>query len=225
MIEAFRDRYDRVLLQGWGMTETSPVCALARPPKEAPVEEAMDWQTKTGRVVPGVEVRIVDSDGQLLPEDGTAEGELEVRGPWVTGSYLGGVDADRFHDGWLRTGDVGSVDRLGYIQISDRVKDMVKSGGEWISSIRLENEVMAHPDVREAAVVGVADPRWGERPVVFVVAAAGRHPSPEDLREFLTDRVPHWWLPEQWVMVDELPKTSVGKFDKMALRSRLSAPS
>ncbi|HUY64118.1 MAG TPA: long-chain fatty acid--CoA ligase [Acidimicrobiales bacterium] len=219
LMEAFRDRFGVEMVQGWGMTETSPVCALARPPKGTPADQEMDWRVKAGRVVAGVEVRIVDEDGSAMAEDGRAIGEFEVRGPWITGSYYGDPSAERFHDGWLRTGDVGTLDGHGFMTISDRTKDVIKSGGEWISSVELENEVMAHPGVFEAAVIGVPDPKWDERPLVVVVPADGVRPDPAEMVEFLTGRVARWWVPERWAFVDELPKTSVGKFDKRTLRS------
>jgi fatty-acyl-CoA synthase len=202
------------------MTETSPVCALGIPPKGVAPEEEMDWRAKTGRIVAGVEIRVVDEEGAVQPADSRAVGEFEVRGPWVTGSYYGEPSPERFHDGWLRTGDVGSLDGRGFMQISDRTKDVIKSGGEWISSVELENEVMAHPGVFEAAVIGVPDQRWDERPLVVVVAAQGERAKPEEIVSFLSGRVARWWLPERWAFVDELPKTSVGKFDKKVLRAR-----
>ena len=220
LIERFRDELGVELVQGWGMTETSPLCALATPPRQASPDEEIEWRAKTGRIVPGVEVRICADDGTVLPNDGEAIGEFEVRGPWITGSYYGDPSTDRFHDGWLRTGDIGSLDRYGYMQISDRSKDVIKSGGEWISSVELENEVMAHPDVVEAAVIAVPDERWSERPLVAVVLEEGSDVTPDDLLVFLADRVSRWWLPERWSIVDEVPKTSVGKFDKKVLRSR-----
>lgn len=220
LIERFRDELGVQMVQGWGMTETSPLCALATPPRQASPDEEIEWRAKTGRIVPGVEVRICGDDGSVLPNDGEAVGEFEVRGPWITGSYYGDPSTDRFHDGWLRTGDIGSLDRYGYMQISDRSKDVIKSGGEWISSVELENEVMAHPDVVEAAVIAVPDDRWSERPLVAVVLEDGSATSPDDLLVFLSDRVSRWWLPERWSIVDEVPKTSVGKFDKKVLRAR-----
>jgi fatty-acyl-CoA synthase len=220
LIERFRDELGVEMVQGWGMTETSPLCALATPPRQAAPDEEIEWRVKTGRIVPGVEVRICADDGTVLANDGEAVGEFEVRGPWITGSYYGDPSTDRFHDGWLRTGDIGSLDRYGYMQISDRSKDVIKSGGEWISSVELENEVMAHPDVVEAAVIAVPDDRWSERPLVAVVLEEGSDTSPDELLVFLSDRVSRWWLPERWSIVDEVPKTSVGKFDKKVLRAR-----
>jgi fatty-acyl-CoA synthase len=219
LIEAYEERYRVPVYQGWGMTETSPVAALARAPRGTPPDEEMEWRAKAGRVLAGVEARICDPEGRILPADGTSVGEIEVRGPWVTGSYYGDPSEERFHDGWLRTGDVGTLDAKGFITISDRTKDVIKSGGEWISSVELENEVMAHPHVFEAAVVGVPDPRWAERPLVVVVCGAEARPEPDELVAFLSGRVARWWLPERWAFVAELPKTSVGKFDKKALRA------
>jgi fatty-acyl-CoA synthase len=220
LMEAYEERFDIAMIQGWGMTETSPVCAFGRPPKGIPPEEEMDWRAKTGRIIAGVELRVVDEEGEMLPNDGKSVGEFEVRGPWVTAAYYGDPTPERFHNGWLRTGDVGSLDDRGFMQISDRTKDVIKSGGEWISSVELENEVMAHPGVYEAAVIGVPDARWDERPLVVIVPAAGAHPEPADILAFLSSRVARWWLPERWAFADEIPKTSVGKFDKKVLRAR-----
>lgn len=223
LIAEYRDELGVELVQGWGMTETSPLCAIGLPPRGATPEDELDWRSKTGRIVPGVELRIVADDGTVLPRDGVAVGEFEVRGPWITGSYYGVEDDDRFHDGWLKTGDIGSVDAKGYMQISDRSKDVIKSGGEWISSVELENEVMAHPEVVEAAVIAVPDDRWSERPLVAVVLEEGSAATPDDLLAFLSDRVSKWWLPERWTFIAEVPKTSVGKFDKKVLRSQHAA--
>jgi len=222
LMEAYQERFGVTMVQGWGMTETSPVCALAFAPKGTPPDEEMDWRAKTGRVVAGVEIRVVDESGEVLPNDGESVGEFEARGPWVTGSYYGEPSLERFHDGWLRTGDAGSLDQRGFMMISDRTKDVIKSGGEWISSVELENEVMAHPGVFEAAVIGVPDDRWDERPLVVVVPADGARPEPTEVLDFLSGRVARWWLPERWAYVDELPKTSVGKFDKKALRAQVA---
>jgi fatty-acyl-CoA synthase len=156
----------------------------------------------------------------VLPWDGESVGEIEVRGPWITGAYYGDPSPEKFHDGWLRTGDVGMVDSLGFIQITDRAKDVIKSGGEWISSVELENAIMAHPDVIEAAVIGVPDERWDERPLACVVLKEGSQANAEQLRQFLSDRVAKWWVPERWSFIAEVPKTSVGKFDKKVLRAR-----
>jgi len=220
LMERFQERHDVRIVQAWGMTETSPMAAIALPPKDADPADEMTWRAKTGRIVPGVELRIVDDAGCELPWDGTTAGEIEVRGPWITGSYYREDAPEKFHDGWLRTGDVGTVDRCGFVQITDRAKDVIKSGGEWISSVELENALMAHPDIVEAAVIGVPDPRWDERPLACVVARPGCSPSPEALNAFLAERVARWWLPERWSFIEEVPKTSVGKFDKKVLRAR-----
>ncbi len=222
LIEAYEERFGVSIYQGWGMTETSPVATMARAPKGTPPQEEMEWRVKAGRLLAGVEVRVADTDGEILPSDGESIGEFEIRGPWVTGSYYGDPSGDRFHDGWLRTGDVGTLDGRGFMTISDRTKDVIKSGGEWISSVELENEVMAHPLVFEAAVVGVPDPRWDERPLVVVVCGEDGRPEPSELMAFLSGRVARWWLPERWAFVEELPKTSVGKFDKKTLRARVA---
>ena len=168
----------------------------------------------------GVELRIVDDAGNPMPWDGEAVGEIEVRGPWVTASYYLDPATEKFDDGWLRTGDVGSVEPNGFIQITDRAKDVIKSGGEWISTVELENHLMAHPDVIEAAVIGVADARWDERPLACVVCSEGSTATATDLQAFLADKVAKWQVPERWAFIDEVPKTSVGKFDKKVLRAR-----
>jgi fatty-acyl-CoA synthase len=155
-----------------------------------------------------------------LPRDGTSLGEFEIRGPWITGSYFGADDPDKFRDGWLRTGDIGTLDAEGFMVVSDRTKDVIKSGGEWISSVELEVTVMAHPAVFEAAVIGVPDDKWQERPLCCVVLRPDSTVSAEELRTFLGDRVAKWWLPERWTFIESVPKTSVGKFDKKVLRAR-----
>ena len=221
-------RHGISLLHGWGMTETSPLASLCRlkaSMERLPDEEKIRVLSKQGVIVPTVECRIVDLDsGVDLPWDGEAFGELQVRGPYITGTYYHDPGAaERFMDGWLRTSDVATIDPEGYIQLVDRTKDLVKSGGEWISSVELENAIMAHPKVLEAAVVGLPHPHWQERPVAAVV------PKPEhrdaiggdEIREFLSTRVAKWWLPDEIVIVEELPKTSVGKFAKNRLRDQL----
>ena len=220
LIEAFESRFGVTIIQGWGMTETSPLAAFGLPPaRKHGGHDDMYYKVKAGRVVGGVEVRVVAEDGTVLPNDGTSIGEFEIRGPWVTGSYYKDEDPGKFHDGWLRTGDVGCLDSQGYMTISDRTKDVIKSGGEWISSVELENAVMSHPDVFEAAVIAIPDPKWSERPLVAVVPNPGRAPVPADLVAYLADRVPRWWLPETWTFISEVPKTSVGKFDKKVMRA------
>jgi fatty-acyl-CoA synthase len=224
LIASYRDQFGVEVVQGWGMTETSPLCALSWEPAGAVDEdEVLEWRARTGRVLPGVEIRVCDDDGIEQPWDGAAVGEIEVRGPWITGRYFRTETPERFHDGWLRTGDVGTIEPNGFVQITDRAKDVIKSGGEWISSVELENALMSHPDVLEAAVVGVPDDRWDERPLACVVLHGGRQIEPATLNAWLEDRVVKWWLPERWTFIDEVPKTSVGKFDKKVLRARYAA--
>jgi fatty-acyl-CoA synthase len=220
MIEAFRDRYGIDLIQGWGMTETSPLAAVSLPPAGTPKELDVDYRVKAGRVVAGVELRVVGDDGAILPRDGKSVGEFEIRGPWITASYFGVDDPDKFHDGWLRTGDIGTLDAEGFMVVTDRTKDVIKSGGEWVSSVELEVNVMAHPAVFEAAVIAVPDQRWTERPLCCVVLNPDATASAEELRDFLSDRVAKWWLPERWSFIESVPKTSVGKFDKKVLRAQ-----
>ena len=204
--------------------------ALANPPvldnpaliRSTGVNDAVPTLTLISPVA-GIELRIVDDEGRTLPWDGESIGEIEVRGPWVTGSYYGVDDAEKFHDGWLRTGDVGFVDERGYSQITDRAKDVIKSGGEWISSVELENTIIAHPEVAEAAVVGIPDDKWDERPLACIVRKEGSTITPEDLRTYLEGKVAKWWLPERWTFIQEIPKTSVGKFDKKVLRAQHAA--
>jgi fatty-acyl-CoA synthase len=222
LMENFEQKYGVRIVQAWGMTETSPLGAVAHPPAGVDFGSAdeMEWRSKTGRVVGGVELRIVDDIGNALPWDGETVGEIEVRGPWITGDYYNDSAPEKFDDGWLRTGDVGSVNPDGFIQISDRAKDVIKSGGEWISSVELENHLMAHPEIMEASVIGVPDPRWDERPLACVVRKSGSAVTKEDLSAFLATKVAKWQVPERWSFIDEVPKTSVGKFDKKVLRAR-----
>ena len=219
LIEQFQERHGVRIVQAWGMTETSPIGAVALPPKDAAPEEEMDWRAKTGRVIAGVELRIVDDDGNEMPRDGKSVGEIEVRGPCVAASYYRAEAPEKFHDGWLKTGDVGTVDSRGFVQITDRSKDVIKSGGEWISSIDLETALLGHPEVVDAAVVGVPDERWQERPLAAVVLKDGASVPPEQLREYLAGKVAKWSVPERWAIVSEVPKTSVGKYDKKVLRA------
>ncbi|HEU4544028.1 MAG TPA: long-chain fatty acid--CoA ligase [Jiangellaceae bacterium] len=217
LMEAY-DRHGITLLHAWGMTETSPLGTHGRPPAASTGAERLRYRLTQGRLVAPVEARLVGPDGEEVPWDGESVGELEVRGPWVTGSYFREPESEAFDEGWLRTGDVGAITPDGYLRLTDRVKDVIKSGGEWISSVELEGHLMAHPAVAEAAVVGVPDDHWGERPLGVVVPAPGSHAAPDELRGFLAERVAGWQLPERWAYVAEIPKTSVGKFDKKALR-------
>jgi fatty-acyl-CoA synthase len=218
LMRAFNDRYGVHITHAWGMTETSPLGSLANPPASATGEEEWAYRFTQGRLPASVEGRLIGPDGEVMPNDGESVGELEVRGPWVTARYYLVDDPEKFDNGWLRTGDVGSLSGDGFLRLTDRSKDVIKSGGEWISSVELENQVMAHPAVAEAAVIGVPDEKWDERPLVAVVLREGTKASAEELREFLQDRVAHWQLPENWAFVEEVPKTSVGKFDKKRLR-------
>ena len=223
LFEQFDQRFGVPLVQGWGMTETSPLATYGLAPIGTSGDEAMAYRVKAGRLLAGVEVRVVADDGSVLPNDGHSVGEFEIRGPWVTGSYYRDDDTSKFHDGWLRTGDVGTLDALGYMTISDRSKDVIKSGGEWISSIELEGAIMEHPAVFEAAVVAVPDAKWDERPLACVVLHEGHSATPAELLEFLGPKVAKWWLPERWTFIDVVPKTSVGKFDKKVLRAMYEA--
>ena len=222
LMDVYQNKFGIELIQLWGMTETSPVASVARSPAGAEPAEAWKCRLTQGRPIFGVEMRIVDDDGNVLPSDGESVGELEVRGPWVAGGYYRGRDAEKFADGWLRTGDVGKIDVRGYVTLTDRAKDVIKSGGEWISSVELENHIMSHPDVMEAAVVAVRDDRWQERPLAAVVLRDDATVTAAQLRDYLRDKVVRWWLPERWTFIDEVPKTSVGKFDKKVIRSRYS---
>ncbi|CAN1513322.1 CaiC Acyl-CoA synthetases (AMP-forming)/AMP-acid ligases II [Mycobacteriaceae bacterium] len=220
LMKTFEQRYGVQIRQLWGMTETSPMATLAWPVPGTPADKVWDVRATQGRPMCGVTARIVDDHGAVLPNDGVAVGELEVCGPWITGSYYRDTDPSKFASGWLRTGDVGRIDPRGYITLTDRAKDVIKSGGEWISSVDLENTLIAHPLVREAAVVGVPDERWQERPLAAVVLHDGVNVTPSELREFLADKVVRWWLPERWTFIAEIPRTSVGKYDKKTIRAR-----
>ena len=216
--EAYEKELGVKILQAWGMTETSPLGSVAHPPANVTDEEAWRYRDTQGRLMCQVEHRLIGEGGVELPSDGEAVGEIEVRGPWVTGSYYKDDDPAKFRDGWLRTGDVGTVDPLGYVTLTDRAKDVIKSGGEWISSMELENILMAHPGVSEAAVIGVSDDKWGERPLAAVVLAENSTATAAELKAFLAEQIPRWQLPERWSFIDEVPKTSVGKFAKTRMR-------
>ncbi|MGQ4431056.1 MULTISPECIES: long-chain fatty acid--CoA ligase [unclassified Streptomyces] len=214
----------------WGMTETSPLGTVSRPPAEA-VGTDREWEYRLtqGRFPASVEARLSGPGGERLPWDGESAGELEVRGPWIAGAYYNGPDAeplrpaDKFsEDGWLKTGDVGTISPDGFLTLTDRAKDVIKSGGEWISSVDLENALMSHPDVTEAAVVAVPDEKWGERPLATVVLREGSTADFTSLRAFLAEegKIAKWQLPERWTIIESVPKTSVGKFDKKVLRRR-----
>ena len=220
LITRVRERWGVPVLQGWGMTETSPMCCLSIPPRSASTDEEAEWRSKSGRPVPGMEVRIVGTDDRPLPEDGSTVGDLQLRGPWVTAGYHDYPAPESFSpDGWLRTGDVGTIDAQGYVQITDRTKDVIKSGGEWVSSLELENKLAGFPGVREVGVIGIPDPRWEERPLVFLVCDPQQATvAPQAIRDHLSPLVARIAVPENFAFLTELPKTSVGKIDKVALR-------
>jgi fatty-acyl-CoA synthase len=223
LMRDFEERHGVKIVQAWGMTETSPLGAVAWPPVSAGEDEQWRYRTAAGRLSALVEARIVDDEGNELAWDGKTTGEVEVRGPWIASDYYRDPSgAEKFHDGWLRTGDIASIDDRGFIRISDRSKDVIKSGGEWISSVELECELMAHPAVAEAAVIAKPDERWTERPLACVVLEDGVSCSPEELREHLSGKVAKWWIPDEFAFIDAVPKTSVGKFDKKVLRQQLA---
>jgi fatty-acyl-CoA synthase len=223
--EGYRRVTGKPILQAWGMTETSPVASvftLKSTLDHLDDEARADLRTTVGMIDFGLEARIVDPESlEEQPWDGVAQGELQVRGPWVISSYYDDERSPESFtaDGWLKTGDVAVVDPEGYIRLVDRTKDVIKSGGEWVSSVELENEIMGHPKVAEAAVIGVRHPKWQERPVAFVVTKAGEDLSKDDVLEFLDGRIAKWWTPDDVVFIDEVPKTSTGKFSKKDLRS------
>ncbi|MEU5578339.1 long-chain fatty acid--CoA ligase [Streptomyces huasconensis] len=230
LMEAF-DRLGMRVCHAWGMTETSPLGTVARPPAHAiGTEEEFGYRLTQGRFPASVEARLVGPGGDHLPWDGESAGELEVRGPWIAGAYYGGAGGevlrpeDKFsEDGWLKTGDVGVISPDGFLTLTDRAKDVIKSGGEWISSVELENALMSHPDVAEAAVVAVPDEKWGERPLATVVLKENATADYQALRAFLAASVAKWQLPERWAVIPAVPKTSVGKFDKKVLRRQYAA--
>ncbi|MFG2890208.1 long-chain fatty acid--CoA ligase [Streptomyces sp. NPDC048248] len=225
LMRGFEERHGIRVVHAWGMTETSPLGCVSHPPAGVSGEEEWTYRATQGRFPASVEARLIGPGGEELPWDGESAGELEVRGPWIAGSYYGGAQGeplrpeDKFSpDGWLRTGDVGTITPNGYLTLTDRAKDVIKSGGEWISSVELENHLMAHPDVAEAAVVAVPDDKWGERPLATVVLVEGAATGYEELKAFLGERIARWQLPERWAVIPAVPKTSVGKFDKKVLR-------
>ncbi|UQI48830.1 long-chain fatty acid--CoA ligase [Streptomyces sp. HU2014] len=225
LMRGFEERHGVRIVHAWGMTETSPLGTIAYPPLGVTGEEEWEYRLSQGRIPASVELRLAGPGGDHLPWDGESAGELEIRGPWIAGAYYGGagqepiLPEDKFtEDGWLRTGDVGTMKPNGFLTLTDRAKDVIKSGGEWISSVELENHLMDHPEIAEAAVIAVPDDKWGERPLAAVVLRDGSTVDYAGLRAFLGERVARWQLPERWVSVPQVPKTSVGKFDKRALR-------
>jgi fatty-acyl-CoA synthase len=225
LLEGF-DRHGLTIIHGWGMTETSPLGTVCRLPSEldasSPAEQ-YDYRARQGMAIPLVELRARGEDGELVPWDDRTLGELEVRGPWVAAGYHRGASRDQFtDDGWFRTGDVVRIDHRGCIRICDRSKDLVKSGGEWISSLDLENQLMAHDAVAEAAVIAIPDDRWGERPLAAIVLRDGMHASPEELRRHLSSEFAKWQLPDRIEFVAAIPHTATGKFKKTALRDQFA---
>ncbi|MEM7353586.1 MAG: 3-(methylthio)propionyl-CoA ligase [Acidobacteriota bacterium] len=225
MVETFQNRYGTTVLHAWGMTETSPlgtVGTLKKAHDDWSEEDRVSQQLKQGRGVYGVDLRIVDPEGKELPRDGEAFGELQVKGPWVASAYFR-HDAEILDDeGWFSTGDVAKLGPDGFMQITDRSKDVVKSGGEWISSIDLENEVLSHPSIAEAAVIGIAHPKWDERPIVVAVPAGDAEPTREEILQHLQGKIAKWWMPDDVVFVEELPHTATGKISKLTLRERFA---
>jgi fatty-acyl-CoA synthase len=217
LMQAFAKRGVQII-HAWGMTEMSPLGSVSRAPAGTEGEEMWAYRYTQGRVPAAVATRIVGPAGDVMPNDGEAVGEIEVRGPWITARYMGDDDPDKFNDGWLRTGDVGTLSANGFLTLTDRAKDVIKSGGEWISSVDLENALMGHPDVVEAAVIGIPDEKWQERPLATVVLREGATATPEDLRAHLSQSFAKWQLPDAWAFVDQVPRTSVGKFDKKVVR-------
>jgi fatty-acyl-CoA synthase len=227
MIREFRDKHDVVVYQGWGMTEMSPLGTCNTPKagmESLSPEEVVKLKTRAGRGIFGVEMRIVDDDGRELPWDGAAYGALQVRGPWVCSDYfrLEGSAASHTEDGWFNTGDVAIIDPAGYLQITDRTKDVIKSGGEWISSIDIENVAVGHPAVAEAAVIGVSHPKWGERPLLVVVKSEGKDLDRDEILAWFDGKIATWWLPDDVVFVDAIPHTATGKVKKVELRKQFS---
>ena len=223
--EAYREKTGLPIFQAWGMTETSPVASaghIKSTLRDRPEEELADLRATIGVPVCGVDLRIVDPDTlEPVAADGQAQGEIQAQGAWIAREYYhDDRSPESFtEDGWLKTGDVATIDEHGYMRIVDRTKDVVKSGGEWISTVELENEIMGHPKVAEAAVIGVKHPKWGERPLACVVVAEGEEVTGDEIVEFLEGRVAKWWMPDDVVFVEEIPKTSVGKFSKKDLRT------
>ncbi|WP_323174349.1 long-chain fatty acid--CoA ligase [Natrialba sp. PRR66] len=223
IMRRFDEEFNAPIIQGYGMTEASPHLVntlVTTEVQDLPEEEQYDLRTKPGQPTPGAELRLRDEDGDPVPHDGESTGEIQARSPWVIDEYYARPEATResfTDDGWFKTGDIGTIDEYGYLDVVDRVDDIIKSGGEWISSVELENELMAHGDVVEASVVSVDHERWQERPVVYVVGGDGV--TEDALRNHLRGRFPKWWLPDLFVFTDEIPRTSTGKYDKQSLRT------
>jgi fatty-acyl-CoA synthase len=230
LMAAYRERYGVEIVHAWGMTETSPIgtmCSLSAEAHNADAQQQVALRTKQGRNVFGIELKITDDAGRELPRDGRAFGALKVRGPWVASGYFqqapdAPANVAFEADGWFNTGDVATICPMGYLQITDRTKDVIKSGGEWISSIELENLAVTHPSVAQAAVIAVTHPKWQERPLLVVVLKAGHSVDRKELLNHYVDKVAKWWIPDDVVFVEQLPLTATGKISKLQLRQRLA---
>jgi fatty-acyl-CoA synthase len=226
LIRKYDEEYDAPIIQGWGMTEMTPLGSLStlrKELKDADPDTQYEYRAKAGMPTPGVQTRIRDDEGEVVPKDGESMGELEVKGPWIIDSYHNRPEATAASftdDGWFKTGDIATMDEQGYLDIVDREKDVIKSGGEWISSVDLENELMAHEAVSEATVIAVPHEKWQERPMACVVLREGHEATAEELNDHLGAEFPGWWLPDEYQFLDEIPRTSTGKFDKKVLRDR-----
>jgi fatty-acyl-CoA synthase len=223
MIRAFKDQYGVTVLHAWGMTEMSPlgtVCTLKLHQMAGTPEQQMTVLLKQGRAIFGVEMKIVDPEGRELPWDGQSSGDLMVKGPWIIASYFKGEGGNPLVDGWFPTGDVATIDADGFMQITDRSKDVIKSGGEWISSIDVENIAVAHPAVAMAACIGVRHPKWDERPLLVVVKKPGAAVTREELLAFYQGKVAKWQVPDDVAFVDAIPLGATGKMQKMKLREQ-----
>ncbi|MFV1873110.1 MAG: long-chain-fatty-acid--CoA ligase [Oleiphilus sp.] len=223
MIKRFQEEHDAFLIHAWGMTEMSPigtVNSLTKEMAEMPLEQRYQLQLKQGRPVYGVEMKIVNDEGGLLPHDGVAFGNLLVRGPWITGGYYLNDDTSNFIDGWFDTGDVATIDENNYLSLVDRAKDVIKSGGEWISSIDLENAAIGHPELVECCVIGAPHPKWDERPILLAIKQQGSNTDADSVKQFLSDKIAKWWMPDDVIFVDELPHTATGKLLKVNLRKQ-----
>jgi len=228
MLEAFENDYGIEMFQGWGMTETSPLGTFSSVPRDmadAPRERQNELKLTAGRPIFGVEITILDGNGKSLPHDGVAQGEIAVRGPWIASGYYRNADATKnaiTPDGWFLTGDVGRIDERGTLQLVDRTKDIIKSGGEWISSVALERLALSHPGVAEAAVIGVPHPKWQERPLLLIVKRKDAEVDGQALLQFLAPGVPRWWLPDDVVFVERFPYGATGKIQKSVLRKQFA---
>jgi len=223
MIRAFQEKHDAFLIHAWGMTEMSPIGTLNahnRLMENMPLEERYLLQAKQGRPVFGVEMKIIDDDNNELPRDGVAYGRLMVRGPWIINGYYKNEATDNFIDGWFDTGDVATIDENNYLTIVDRSKDVIKSGGEWISSIDLENVAVGHPQLSECCVIGARHPKWDERPLLLAIKTPESNVTEDDVKAYLEDRIAKWWMPDAVIFVDELPHTATGKLHKVPLREQ-----